>query len=89
MKKLLNDIQKYGRCGVPSEKLDFWISHLEESLKELMTGTDSEVSTSELCPLEQLVRKKKYTSSTIAREIPPAVTNSVDKDRAPLPEVKY
>ena len=86
MKKLLNDIKKYGSCGVPSEKLDFWTNQLEESLKEL-TSTDSEVSTSELCPLEQLVRKEKYTSSTIAREIPPAVTNMVDKDRASLPEV--
>ena len=77
---------KYGSCGVSSEKLDFWISQLEESLKEL-TSTESEVCTSELCPLEQLVRKEKYTSSTIAREIPPAVTNMVNKDRAPLPEV--
>ena len=86
MKKLLNDIKKYGSCGVPSEKLHFWTNLLEESLKEL-TSTDWDVSTSELCPLEQLVRKEKYTSSSTAREIPSAVTNVVDKDRAPLPEV--
>ena len=88
MIKLLTDIKKYGNCGVPSEKLDFWNTQLEESLNELTTGTDSEVSSSELTPLEQLVGKERYTSSTVAREIPPAVTNVVDKDRAPLPEVK-
>ena len=40
-----------------------------------------------MSPLEQLLGKEKYTTSTIVREIPPAVTNAVDKDRAPLPEV--
>ena len=75
MKKLLNDIRKYGGCGIPSEQLDFWNTQLEESLKEITTGTDSELSTSELSmsPLEQLLGKEKYTTSTIVREIPPAV----------------
>ena len=87
MKKLLNDIQKYRTCGVPTEKLNFLNTQLEESLKELSPDTDSEVSTSELTPLEQLAGKEKFTTSTVAREIPPAVTNAVDRDRAPLPEV--
>ena len=89
MKKLLNDIQKYGKCGVPSEKLNFWNTQLEESLKELTTSSDSEVSTSESTPLEQLLGKEKYSSTTIVREIPSAIIDVVDKDRAPLPEVLY
>ena len=74
MKKLLNDIQRNGKCGVPSEKLNFWNTQLDESLKELTTGSDSEVSTSESTPLEQLLGKEKYSSTTVAREIPPAIS---------------
>ena len=73
----------------PSEKLNFWNTQLEESLKELTTGSDSEVSTSESTPLEQLLGKEKYSSTTIVREIPSAIIDVVDKDRAPLPEVLY
>ena len=87
MRKLLNDIRKYGDCGVPSEKLDFWNTQLEKSLKELTTGADSEVSEGEMIPLEQLKGKQKYTTSTVPPQIPAAVTNAVDKDRQPLPEV--
>lgn len=87
MRKLLNDIRKYGDCGVPREKLDFWNSQLEKSLKELTTGADSEVPEGEMIPLEQLMGKQKYTVSMDPQQIPPAITNVVDKDRAPLPEV--
>ena len=87
MRKLLNDVRKYGDCGVPRKKLDFWNSQLEKSLKELTTGADSEVPEGEMIPLEQLMGKQKYTASMDPQQIPPAITNVVDKDRAPLSEV--
>ena len=79
MKKLLTDIQKYGNCGVPREKVDFWNSQLEEFLTEI-TGTDSDIN--ELSPLEQLLTKQKYSSTTvgIAQEVPLSVATAVSKD---------
>ena len=86
MKKLLSDICKYGNCGVPREKLDFWNSQLEEFLMEI-TGTDLNIN--KLSPLEQLLTKQKYSSTAVrlAQEVPSSVATAVHKDRAPLPEV--
>lgn len=82
MKKLVGDIKRYSSCGVPSEKMEFWNS-LEDSLERMAAGT----AVTHPCPLTRLQEMNKITPEAVCREIPAVVTDAIEKDRAPLPEV--
>ena len=86
VKKLFSDVKKYSSCGVPQDKMSFWIS-LEDKLTELAKKSLTETEQYQ-SPLELLLRKeRRSTAQKVTVEIPDIVSNALEKDTLPIPEV--
>ena len=83
---LKRDINKYESAGVPPEKMTFWL-RIDETLARLESEA---VVRDEVHPLDALLAKEHFSStedSDLGAHVPECVTNALQKDKAPLPEV--
>ena len=84
--KLKKDIERYGSAGVPQEKMSFW-----KEIDSIFSSLDSEAAVrSEIHPLDALLAKGKIISEeAVVPHVSSKVVGTVEKDRAPIPEVKH
>ena len=84
--KLLADIPKYAKAGLPPEKADFW-----ESLQDKLKRMESRSSEQAEWIIPRLAEKHRTQTDQVLQDadIPGTITEACEKDRAPIPEVCY
>ena len=82
--KLLADIPKYAKAGLPLEKAEFW-ERLQDKLKSMESRSSEEAE----WIIPRLAQKHRTQSDQVLRDadIPGTIVEACEKDHAPIPEV--
>ena len=82
--KLLADIPKYAKAGLPLEKADFW-ECLQDKLKRMESRSSEEAE----WIITRLAEKHHTQTDQVLldADIPGTIIQACEKDHAPIPEV--